>query len=396
MPGPEDYMNYDSSDVFVMAKNKDVEGLIGILKYSKNKNAVKQAIFALGEIKDKKAVEPLVELMLEIKPIAIILAAIRALGDMESNEAIEPLIYVMLKNRSTTLEAVRSLGKIKDGRAIKTLSMLMNDEAEDLDVRKETAEALGKIATEEAIHSLIAALNELGDTVLEVLKEVGEPAVMPLIAVLSGGNEPIIWEVSTILGEIRDKRAVKPLITLLLDESKYDSKKGGYVAVALGRIGDTGAVEPLIELASKHIEDMLTCMSVRALGDIGDHRAVDALIAILDDERTIECSHLRLETCWALGKIRDVRAIESLIRILGDTRNNLASIQNVQDAAALALVELNDDRIELPLLRYFKKQLGIDTRAIFQMPEYDEYGNDKHGTVLRALGKLIARLIDKS
>ena len=217
------------------------------------------------------------------------------------------------------------------------------------------------------------------------MKEVGEPAVMPLTAVLSGGNEPIIWEVSTILGEIRDKRAVKPLTTLLLDGSKSDSKRGDYVATALGRIGDTGAVEPLIQLASKHNEDVLTCMSIRALGDISDDKAVESLIAILEDKGTIDCVHLRLETCWALGKIGDTRAIESLIRILGDRRTNTTILPN----AAAALIQLDDDRIELPLLKYFKGELDsiINSETSVQ---------NVHQGTLEGVVKLITRLIDKS
>ncbi|GAI51320.1 unnamed protein product, partial [marine sediment metagenome] len=92
MHGPEDYMNYGNSEVFAMAGNRDVEGLIGVLKYNKNKNVVKRAIFALGEIKDKKAVEPLIEVGLKNGPIAIRSAAIRALGDIGSHEVVEPLI----------------------------------------------------------------------------------------------------------------------------------------------------------------------------------------------------------------------------------------------------------------------------------------------------------------
>ena len=209
---------------------------------------------------------------------------------------------------------------------------------------------------------------------------------MPLIGVLSGDNEPIIWEVSKILGEIRDKRAVKPLITLLLDGSKDDSKRGDCVAVALGRIGDAEAVEPFIQLVSNHIEDLLTCMSVRALGNIGDDKAVEPLIAILEDGRTTDSPHLRMETCWALGKIRDLRAIESLIRILGDPRNNLAAIR---DAAASALVQLDDDRIELPLLKYFKGKL--DSIINSETPI-----ENMHQGTLEGIAKLITRLIDKS
>ncbi len=50
MHGPEDYMNYGNSEVIAMAGNKDVEGLIGVLIYNRNKYVVKRAIFALGEV----------------------------------------------------------------------------------------------------------------------------------------------------------------------------------------------------------------------------------------------------------------------------------------------------------------------------------------------------------
>ncbi len=173
---------------------------------------------------------------------------------------------------------------------------------------------------------------------------------------------------------------------MLLDESKDDSKRGDYVAVALGRIGDTGAVEPLMQLASERTEDVLTCMSVRALGDIGDNRSVEPLIAILEDEGTVDRSHLRMETCWALGKIRDVRAIESLIMILGETRNNLAA---VRDAAASALVQLDDDRIELPLLKYYRGKLNSITNSGTSAQD------EQHG-IFEGVVKLITRLIDKS
>ncbi|GAI64117.1 unnamed protein product [marine sediment metagenome] len=111
-----------------MAENKDVEGLIGVLIHNKNKHIVKRAIFALGEIKDKKAVEPLIEVGLKSGLITIRSAAIRALGDIGSNEAVKPL------------------------------TMLMNDEKEKLNVREEISEVLGKIASEEVVTSLIAAL----------------------------------------------------------------------------------------------------------------------------------------------------------------------------------------------------------------------------------------------
>lgn len=389
MNTPEKSLSNSYSEVFAMEASKDVSGLIEIIKNSQKKLVIRKAVLALGRIKSPEAVEPLMELILKNPLSSVRSAAIMALTDIGSDKATQLLLHILISGKDPliSLEAAQALGKIRNSCVVQPLSPFIHDKNQDLSLREEAVEVLGKIATKEAIHSLIAVLeSELREKVSEVLKEVGELAVMPLIAVLSGDNEPIIWEVSTILGKIRDKRAVKPLITLLLDESKDDSKRGDYVAVALGRIGDTGAVAPLIQLASEHTEDVLTCMSVRALGDIGDDKAIEPLIAILKDEGTAYCSHLRLETCWALEKIRDVRAIESLIGILGDLRNNLAAIR---DAAASALVQLDDDRIELPLLKYYRGKLNSIINS--EISAQDE----KQG-ILEGVVKLITRLIDKS
>ncbi|MBA7477580.1 hypothetical protein ES707_12991 [subsurface metagenome] len=389
MNSSEKSLSDSYSEVLAMETNKDVKGLIEIIKNSRKKLVIRKAVWALGRIKSPEAVEPLMELILENPLSSVRLASITSLSEIGSGKPTQLLLHILLSSKDSliSVEAARALGKIKDNCVVQPLSLFIHDKNQDLSLREETVEVLGKIATEEAIHSLIVALDsELGKKVSDVLKEVGKPAVMPLIAVLSGSNEPIIWEVSTILGEIRDKRAVKSLVTLLFDGSKDDYKRGYYVATALGMIGDTGAVEPLIELASKHAEDQLSARSVGALGDIGDHKAIDALVAILDDEKTIDCSHLRLETCWALGKIRDVRAIGSLLRVLENPRKTTFGLE---DAAASALVQLDDDRIELPLLKYYRGKLNSIISS-------GTSAQDEQQGILEGVVKLITRLIDKS
>ncbi len=389
MNSSEKSLSDSYSEVLAMETNKDVKGLIEIIKNSQKKLVIRKAVWALGRIKSPEAVEPLMELVLENPLSSVRSAAIMTLSEIGSDKPTQLLLHLLLSSKDPliSVEAARALGKIRNSCVVQPLSLFIHDKNQDLSLREEAVEVLGKIATEEAIHSLIVALDsELGKKVSEVLKEVGKPAVMPLIVVLSGSNEPIIWEVSTILGEIRDERAVKSLVTLLFDESKDDYKRGIYVATALGRIGGTAAVEPLIELASKHAEDQLSVRSVGALGDIGDHRAIDAPIAILDDEKTIDCSHLRLETCWALGKIRDVRAIESLLRVLENPRKTTFGLE---DAAASALVQLDDDRIELPLLKYYRGKLNSIISS-------GTSAQDEQQGILEGVVKLITRLIDKS
>ena len=378
--------------------SKDVEGLIAVLKHSQNKNVIKLAIRALGRLKDDKAVEPLIDKATKGNyGIAVRQAAVRALGDVGGDRATEILIFVMLRDEHLRAHAAEALGKIGDAKAVKPLIFVLEGELEGEPegedehqyVREKVVEALGKIATEEAIASLIGVLNtSLGEEVSLILKQIGEPAVDFLISALDSKSQtmsPARGEVVTILGEIGDKKAVQPLLSLLENENEDEVFRGNCVAAALGRIGSTDAVEPLIKLASKHTEDVITCGAVEALGDIGSCKAVDALIAILEDDKTMVCPHLRLRACRALRKLKDTRAIEPLIRIL---ENPGKTPYALEEAAASALVELDDDRINLPLLRYFKVKLGVMTEL--KAPELGQFSE-----MLETIGKLIFRLINK-
>ena len=62
----------------------------------------------------------------------------------------------------------------------------------------------------------------------------------------------------------------------------------------------------------------------------------------------------------------------------------------VRDNAAFALVEIGDDRAELPLLRYFKDKLGLMCASL------NEPSDSEQLKVLTGIRKLISRLIDKS
>ena len=389
MPDSSYYENLGPSEVYDLQENEGVEGLIRVLRHNHHKEVIRLAINALGDIKDKKAVETIIEKGLKSEYVSIRDAAIKALGKIKSDKATEPLIYMMLKDKDTRAAAIRALGKIKDSWAVKSLIVLIHDENEELRVRKEAAQALGNIGGKEAVLGLIAALDsgtvELNERISQELVKLGEMSVMPLITMLSGDNERIMWKAITILGEIGDKRAVKPLIALLLDDSKDECDRGNYVATALGEIGDAEAVDPLIELTLKREENTLTCMSVRALGDIGDDRAVEPLIAVLEDENTINSAHLSLDTCWALGKLKDARATEPLIKILEGSRDNKFGLA---DAAASALVQLDDDRIELPLLRYY----GCTLYSLMGSKAFERIGQQ---VTVEGLSKLLARLISK-
>ncbi|MBP1928832.1 HEAT repeat protein [Methanolinea mesophila] len=78
--------------------------------------------------------------------------------------------------------------------------------------------------------------------------------------------------------------------------------------------------------------------SAMALGNLGDHTAVEPLIAALGDEN----DHVREEAADALGRIGDPRAVSSLITALKDPQRGvrlraLSALVRIGDAAKPAL-----------------------------------------------------------
>ena len=112
-------------------------------------------------------------------------------------------------------------------------------------------------------------------------------------------------------------------------------------AEALGEIGDAQAVEPLIVALSKFKTVMVRRAAAEALGEIGDAQAVEPLIAALSDK----AEAVREGVAKALGKISDARAVDALIVALSKDK-----VVKVCQAAAEALGEIGDARAVGPLI----------------------------------------------
>lgn len=115
-------------------------------------------------------------------------------------------------------------------------------------IKKEAAEALGKLKDTSAINPLINALDidneDVQKAVIKALGKIGTPAVESLITLLKNDED---WsardDAAKALGEIKDKHAVEPLINALKHDTfgsvRYEA------AIALGKIKDSRAIKPL-------------------------------------------------------------------------------------------------------------------------------------------------------
>lgn len=356
------------SDVLQLAENKDVAGLINVLMYSKKRVSVIYAAGGLGHMGVKSAIIPLLDVALNFEHgIAGRKAAIRALGKIGGDEVLQPLIYIMEKNSLTRRETAETLGDLKNDLAVEPLAMVLNNESEEQDAREAAAEALGKIANKTAIMELIKALDIklclVEEKASSVLKEIGEPAVEPLISALKDDSQSIRKNAIFILGEIGDKKATDALLSILvklqlsnMDAFAFDNIDTFYqVACALGKIKDHKAVGPLIRIV-KEFGDVhgLQACAITALGEIGDKQATETLVRLLVN-KNIE-AHVRIAAASSLGKIADETAVESLVGILEDNRDDM------QQYAFEALLKYDAAVAAIPIVKYLKTHPNLLTQ----------------------------------
>lgn len=174
----------------------------------------------------------------------------------------------------------------------------------------------------------------------------GKKAVPYLIEALKDNNRYIREGSVRVLGEIKVKEAVDPLIEILRHEEDWIIRS--YAALSLGEIGDTRAVEPLIHvLKSRSIVNVMASSSAaKALGLLGDNRAVKPLINSLKD------ISIMANSIEALGRIGNPMALPPLMEILSlekDMENikvlqiSLLYLEEAQDKLILALGSKNKE-----------------------------------------------------
>lgn len=253
-------------DVKKLKARKDVHGLIEALGYQRDEYERYHAAEALGDVGDRRAVDPLIA-------------------------ALEDHHKLVRRN------AGEALGKIGDVRAVDAL--------------------VGALETDDsgfvracAVAPLVAAFTDTDEDVRTCaaisLVKIGRPAVEPLVGVLESrdwtarraaaetliklGWQPDMtargaayWEVMGEWGKCVEigAPAVGPLFTTLTHDDMYVRRAAA--AEALGRIG-APAVAPLIA-ALADPQSIVRESAAEALGKIGDARGVAPLIAALEDEK---------------------------------------------------------------------------------------------------------------
>ena len=252
-----------------------IPALIRVLD-SSDSTARLSAIRVLGRTASPDAIGPLIS-SLKDPDEGIRAAAATALESVGAPEAIEHLLQAVRdKDRNVRKAVVRALGHTNDPRAATVIITLLR--THETDMQEIASQALVNLGTS-AIADLIAVLSEtdslLRESVPAILVRIGAPAVPPLLTALRDAPVPANQSAAFILGEIRDSRAVWPLIAALQTPELTLS-----AVEALGKIGDSRAVKPLMDLLNSYSEAIQQAVTL-ALGAIGDPQSIDSLIQLL-------------------------------------------------------------------------------------------------------------------
>ena len=147
--------------------------------------------------------------------------------------------------------------------------------------------------------------------------------------------------IASALASIGSRHALDTMLALACDPAENVRHKA---INALGELGDAAAVGVLSERLSSD-ETGLRCLAAKALGAIGGHEAVDALVhhGMHDDEVGV-----RLASAASLGHLQAREALEVLCGALRDPS------RLVRVDAAVALVRIRDDRAVESLQRYWE------------------------------------------
>lgn len=189
----------------------------------------------------------------------------------------------------------------------------------------------------EAIDGLAAA----------ALRRLRSPRVAAaLLAVVTDPKVSRRLTVIELLGDVGDQRA----LPLLLELAQHDEDETvrRWATRSLGNLGGASAVPALLDIA-RHDEDLdVRGVAMDVVGPLVETDSVLPLIGILqtpyaEDQARSLVVDLRRRAAGALGRLGDARAVDALIAALDDP--------SVADAAAIALTQIDDERAVMPLAR---------------------------------------------
>jgi HEAT repeat protein len=362
--------------------NKKVSRLIHTLRETEDLGIRREALIALG-YEVNEAIYPVLLEFLDAPNNAIRHAAVISLGRYGNPDAIEQLAKPkILHSKVVNIRwaAVAAIGKLGDFRVIDHLLKVVNDpewivrNQAVTEIKEKIREIIQRNDHKYArflIRLLTLDHSEIVELAVEGLAELGEQNVDLLLDALDSTSHLVRKNAARALGQIKTRRAVPQLISLLKDDHWQVRRRA---AEALGEIRDKRAVEPLVQCVGDSSEGVQQ-KAVRALVGFGKLSTIPLLKNLAHEKNKFALRAI----LYTLGEVGDDKAVPALIDHLR------SSYFVVRTVAVKALVKYGPKIIDLLIPTLVANRSNI-------RPLLNDASNHKHPPLqlraVRALGGL--------
>ncbi|MBY9019823.1 MAG: HEAT repeat domain-containing protein [Candidatus Lokiarchaeota archaeon] len=297
---------------------KDARLVINLLD-DINVDVRKASINALGVIKSKRAIDPLLKL-LKNKDEEIRTLSLQSLEQIFISLGSYEKIYEVANSKNLTerKEAIKLLGLLKD---VKSVDYMINSfkssdnktrklaytsliqiskdkvpnqvleglKAKEWKIRSLCAKIVGKIGNDQQISLLLDLLKDPDNKVREIAIEAISKTHNQLIinevkSLLSSSNWKIKRAAVKLLIKIGKEDSLDALLPLINDDDLFVKS---WIALALGKFENINDISPFIEMLEDK-DPKIRIAAARALGQLGDSSALNPLAnSLWDDDWTV-------------------------------------------------------------------------------------------------------------
>jgi HEAT repeat protein len=257
-----------------------------------------------------------------------------ALGELGDRKATPALLKLTRAHETyVRLEAVRSLGELRDPAAVDTLMEIATDENTEPFIAKKAIIALGLIGDPKAVPAIermlfkerrgISFYPESSFAVFEI----GDAATTPLLALMDGQDkamekwaednhvlpEALFAKTAQVLGDIGDPRAVKGLLDKLnYTGGDYQLLVRSAAAESLGRMRVKEAAAPIAKLMNEDEANIREAYG-RALVMIGDPKVLPQMVAAAQ-KGSWDAREATIHSISNLGGAKELAEVEKIAK----------------------------------------------------------------------------------
>lgn len=327
-----------------------VESLIECLAAEKDEWVNFSLIEALGKVGDERIIGPLMK-FLEGDSEALMIASIDAMKKFnvpivaatlvdlldKANEAVRGEILKILVDMLAACHDCFPKKSMLNKLSGQLISALTDPDEEvkfaavkGLGLMKETRAVKMLISILKGIDSGVPENEERAGRLYDALRDIGDEGELISGLMECGPEAPV--QIIVILGELRSKKAVKPLIEVYNNGADRESKRA--IVAALGMIGDVNSLDFLAEVLEWE-SGYVRKEAADALSNIGNKKAIPCLFMRLERERYSDVREALLSAIVNIGKMDVYNGLVSLLY------NNSPEIR---EAGVRGLGMLSDER----------------------------------------------------